>query len=138
VEIVRLDGSAPPFVAEMAAARLVVQPIVPEISGAGMSVYIMAMALRKCVITTSGPGAEDVLTGGEAVIVPAADPAALRAAIVKAYHDPAYRAPYEVAGYRYAMERGTEENMYHTIVARLHADLAAWRGAVGPNGERPT
>jgi glycosyltransferase involved in cell wall biosynthesis len=122
VEIIRLDGSAEPFVAHMASSRLVVQPIVPDISGAGMSVYITAMALRKCVITTAGPGAEDVLTDGEAVIVPAADPAALRAAVVQAFSDPSYRAPFEERGYRYAMSRGTDADMYRTILASLHAD----------------
>jgi glycosyltransferase involved in cell wall biosynthesis len=128
VEVIRLDGSAEPFVAHMAAARLVVQPIVPDISGAGMSVYIMAMALRKCVIMTAGPGAADVLTDGEAVIVPAADPAALRTAIVKAYSDPAYRAPYEERGYRYAMSRGEEPQLYHTVLSRIHDDYLGWRG----------
>lgn len=128
VEVVRLDGSAEPFIAHMASARLVVQPIIPDISGAGMSVYIMAMALRKCVITTEGPGAEDVLTGGQAIIVPAADPLALRAAILKAFSNPTYRAPYEERGYQYAMNCGEEEQLYRTILSRLNTDHSAWRG----------
>jgi glycosyltransferase involved in cell wall biosynthesis len=127
VEVVRLDGSAEPFIAHMALARLVVQPIIPEISGAGMSVYIMAMALRKCVITTQGPGADDVLTEGQAIIVPASDPAALRTAIVKAFFDADYRAPYEKRGYEYAMSCGEEEQLYRTILSRLHADYLEWR-----------
>jgi hypothetical protein len=128
VEIIRLDGSAEPFVQQMAGSRLVVQPIVPDISGAGMSVYIMAMALRKCVITTTGPGAEDVLTGGEAIIVPAADPVALRSVIERAYSDPTYRAPFEESGHRYAIGCGEEQHLYHTILSRIHADRAPRTG----------
>jgi glycosyltransferase involved in cell wall biosynthesis len=75
----------------MASARLVVLPITPQIRGAGISVYVQAMALRKCVIISAGPAAEDVLTSGQAIIVPPSDPAALRQAIERAFTDPAYR-----------------------------------------------
>lgn len=123
VEIVRLDGTPRRFIEYMAGARLVVMPIKPEICGAGIGVYLMAMALKKCVILSSGPGAEDVLTEDQAIIVPAQNPLALREAIVKAYTDSEYRARYEHNGYRYAMSLGDEDRMLQSIVSALRKVL---------------
>jgi glycosyltransferase involved in cell wall biosynthesis len=125
VEVVRLDGSPEPFVLCMASARLVVLPITPEICGAGISVYVQAMALRKCVIISAGPAAEDVLTAEQAIIVPASDPIALRRAIEEAYNDPTYRAGFERSGYEWAMTLGGEEQLYESILSYLHADHVA-------------
>lgn len=123
VEVVRLDGRPEMFISCMAAARLVVLPITPEISGAGISVYAQAMALGKCVIISSGPGAEDVLTSDQAIIVPPSDPAALRRAIERAFADPAYREPFERNGYQWAMSLGGEEQLYETILSHIHSDV---------------
>jgi glycosyltransferase involved in cell wall biosynthesis len=125
VEVVRLDGSPEPFLSFMASARVVVLPITPEISGAGMSVYIQAMALRKCVILSAGPGAEDVLTSDQAIIVPPSDPAALRQAIERAFTDPSYRALFEHNGYEWAMGLGGEQRLHETVLTHLHADYVA-------------
>jgi glycosyltransferase involved in cell wall biosynthesis len=124
VEVVRLDGSPEAFLSYMAAARLVVLPITPEICGAGISVYAQAMALRKCVIISAGPGAEDVLNSDQAIIVPPSDPALLRRAIERAFTDPSYRAPFERNGYQWAMSLGGEEQLYETILSQLHTDVA--------------
>lgn len=124
VEVVRLDGSPEAFIDHMASARLVALPITPEICGAGISVYAQAMALRKCVVMSAGPGAEDVLTADQAVIVPPSDPAALRHAIEQAFTDPSFRAPFEQSGYEWAMSLGGEEQLYQTILSHLHADVA--------------
>jgi len=125
VEIVRLDGTPYEFISMMAASRLVVLPITPEISGAGISVYLQAMALRKCVILSAGPGAEDVLTEGQAVIVPPSDPAALRVAIERAFSDPAYREQVAQNGYEWANSLGGEEQLFASILSYLHRDRAA-------------
>lgn len=122
VEIIRLDGSAEAFLAYMAASRIVVLPITPEICGAGISVYVQAMALRKCVILSAGPGAEDVLTEGEAIIVPPSDPIALRQAIEKAYNDASYRGAVERAGYEWARVLGGEEQLYASVLGLLSAE----------------
>lgn len=121
VEVVRLDGTPSRFIAYMAAARLVIMPIKPEICGAGIGVYIMAMALKKCVIISAGPGAEDVLTENQAIIVPARDPVSLRDAIEKAYTDAEYRQFYERNGYRYAMSLQGEDRLMESVVAELKA-----------------
>lgn len=119
VEIVRLDGTPRRFIEYMAGARLVVMPIKPEICGAGIGVYLMAMALKKCVVLSAGPGAEDVLTENQAIIVPPQDSMALRKAIEKAYTDPDYRRFYQENGYRYAMSLQGEDRLMESLVAEL-------------------
>lgn len=119
VEIVRLDGAPRPFIEYMAGARLVVMPIKPEICGAGIGVYLMAMALKKCVVLSAGPGAEDVLTENQAIIVPPQDSVALRESIKKAYTDSKYRQFYEDNGYRYAMGLQGEDRLMESLVTEL-------------------
>ena len=63
-----------PYLDFISKARLVVIPrFKGDIAPTGISTYLVAMALNKCVIISGGPGAEDVLTDGEAVIVPPED-----------------------------------------------------------------
>lgn len=122
VEVVRLDGSGPPFVRLMAGARLVVLPLKPDITGVGIGVYIMAMALRKCVIITSGPSVDGVLTSDVAMIVPPQDPRALRAAISAAWKDDAFRNRIAETAYAYAMSLGGEDRLYQSVADYLIAD----------------
>lgn len=114
-----MDGTPRPFIELMAKARLVVMPIKPEICGAGIGVYIMAMALKKCVILSAGPGAEDVLTENQAIIVPPQNPIALRQAIEKAYSDPDYRRTYEENGHRYARTLQGDDRQKESLIAEL-------------------
>jgi glycosyltransferase involved in cell wall biosynthesis len=137
VDVVRLDGSPEAFLSHMASARLVVLPITPEICGAGISVYAQAMALGKCVIISSGPGAEDVLTSGQAIIVPPSDPAALREAIEKAFEDPSYREPFERNGYEWAMSLGGEKELYGTILSHISDDFIGARSQRGRGVTEP-
>jgi glycosyltransferase involved in cell wall biosynthesis len=123
VEVVRLDGSPEAFISYMASARVVVLPIKPDICGAGIGVYIMAMALKKCVIISSGPGADDVLNPDQAIIVPAVDPISLRSSIAKAFSDVAYRRKYEEHGFDYARKLQGEEKLLQSIMRVLHADF---------------
>lgn len=116
IEVVYLDGSAEPFIKYLAASRLSVLPIKPDISGVGIGVYIMSMALKKCVIISSGPGAEDVLDEDTAIIVPPSDPDALRSAIIRAFTDDEYRKKYEVNGYEYAINLKGEERLFESIM----------------------
>lgn len=122
VEIVRLDGRPEKFIAYMAASRLVVLPIKPDICGAGIGVYIMAMALKKCVILSAGPGSEDVLDPDMAIVVPARNPEAMRHAIDKAYRDSSYRKTFEERGHQYAISLKGEEGLLLSIAKHLHQD----------------
>lgn len=125
VEIVILDGSFEKFLEQMAAARIVAMPIIPEICGAGIGVYIMAMALRKCVVISDIPGTRDTVPPGTLVIVPPRDPAALRDALLRAFHDADYRAGCARAGYAYAVELGGEDRLLHSVAWELYSDTTA-------------
>jgi len=125
VEVIRLDGTPEEFISMMASSRLVVLPITPEICGAGISVYLQAMALRKCVIISAGPGAEDVLTSGQAVIVPPSDPVALRASIERAFNDAEYHQQVAQSGYEWANSLGGDEQLFASILSHLHRDYTS-------------
>jgi glycosyltransferase involved in cell wall biosynthesis len=119
VSIIRLDGSVEPFVKEMAAARLVVIPIIRgAMTQSGIAVSLMAMAMGKCVIATYGPGISDVLPLQTAVIVPPGSASALRAAIDKVWFDDSLRYQIAEAGRKHALELGGTE--------RLLRDVSKW------------
>ena len=123
VEVVILDGSAEQFISHLAGARLVAMPIVPDICGAGIGVYIMAMALRKCVVISEIPGTSDTLPPGTAIVVPPEDPVALREALSRAFHDASYRHGFETAGEKYAWQLGGEEQLLQSVAAVLCSDF---------------
>ena len=129
IEIVRVDGSAGPFIELLAGARLVVQPIKPDICGVGIGVYILAMALKKCVVMTAGPTTNKDLSDDQAMIVPPQDAAALREAIRRAYTDDALRERLAENGHKLATEMGGEDRLYARIVAWLQGD---WQRAPQP------
>lgn len=106
-------------------ARLVVIPrFRGDIAPTGISTYLVAMALNKCVIISAGPGAEDVLTD-EAVIVPPEDPASLAARIEQLWDDDGLRAETAARGRRYAERAGDERRLLSDI-------LRAGLDALGP------
>jgi glycosyltransferase involved in cell wall biosynthesis len=118
---ITIDNPSPEFfVRTMAAARLVVLPILRDVTTqAGIGVYLQAMALRKCVIVSTGLGVSDVLTADQALIVPAGDPDALRHAIERAWNDEDLRRRYADAGYRYAQPLGGEDELRRSVLAAL-------------------
>ena len=124
VEVVRLDGSGPPFVRLMAASRLVVLPLKPDISGVGIGVYIMAMALRKCVVISAGASVDGVLTPDLACIVPPGNPAALRAALVELWANDEKRRRIADCAHAYATELGDESTLAQSVARYLVADHA--------------
>lgn len=122
VERLGNDADMDYFVRVMAGARLVVLPLARD-SGvqAGIGVYLMAMALRKCVIVSESLGVSDVLTD-QAIVIPAGDAAALRRAIQTAWENPALREEYAGRGYRYAMPLGGEDRLRQSILEALPAE----------------
>jgi glycosyltransferase involved in cell wall biosynthesis len=120
VEVSTNDQSPEFFIRTMAAARLVAIPIVRDATTqAGIGVYLQAMALGKCVIVSEGLGVSDVLTGREAIIVPAGDPAALRDAIERAWNDDAMRSRYGNTALEYARPLGGEDTLRRSVLAAL-------------------
>lgn len=134
VRVVTDDGSWRSWIDSIARATFVVLPILPNaLSPAGLSTYLVAMALGKCVIITDSPGTRGILEDGQAVVVPAADAHALRAAIVKVSEDADYRQRMASVGRTFALSLGDErrlaDDMVRTVLQRLSAERL--NGAAG-------
>ena len=122
VEVIRHDGSET-FVDHIAQSRLAVLPIKREnISASGIGVYLAAMALGKCVITSEGPAVDGVVPAGAAVIVPPEDPQRLREAIVRAWDDRAFRERTAASGRAYALSLGGEDRLCQSVLDVIVAD----------------
>jgi glycosyltransferase involved in cell wall biosynthesis len=90
------------FLQFVAGAKLVVIPrFKHDIAATGISTYLMAMCLGKCVIISRGPGAEDLLKD-EALVVDPEDIAALAEALREMWDDDRRRKQIADAGKRYA------------------------------------
>jgi glycosyltransferase involved in cell wall biosynthesis len=120
VEMLYNDSDAAFFVDLMANARLVVLPIVKESAvQAGIGVYLLGMALGKCVIISEALGVGDVLTGDEACIIPPGDPAALREAVRRLWDDDRLREQYAARGYKYAIALGGEDQLRASVLSAI-------------------
>ena len=103
------------YLDSIARARLVVIPrFRGDIAATGISTYLVAMALGRCVVISAGPGAEDVLDG-QAVIVPPEDAGALARRIELLWNDARLRSEVAARGRQYAAALEGE--------ARLLADI---------------
>ena len=104
------------FVEHVAKARVVVIPrFKHDIAPTGISTYLLAMALKKCVIISKGPGAEDVLND-QAVIVPAENSEILATAIERVWNNEQLRATIAARGYEYAMQLGVYERLFADVM----------------------
>jgi glycosyltransferase involved in cell wall biosynthesis len=122
------DGSAESWLGHLRKAKLVVITTLPSsIRAIGVSTYLTAMGLKKCVLITDGPGTRHVL-GEEALRVPPADPASLADVIRRAWDDDALREATAAAGRKYA------EKLAGTT--RLYADFLEVCARVAGTGER--
>jgi glycosyltransferase involved in cell wall biosynthesis len=87
VRLVMHEGDLRTFIAAIARARIVVIPRYrDDIGCTGISTYLVAMALGKCVVISRGAGAEDVLTD-EAVFVEPENPQALARQVEELWSD---------------------------------------------------
>lgn len=113
VEFVQDARTPDTFLPQVAGARIVVLPILKKnITPSGIGVCLVAMALRKCVIVTEGPVTDGLVDQGQAIVVPAGDPAALHDAIVAAWEDSELRTRTADLGFAYASSLGGEERLY--------------------------
>ncbi|MCB1772207.1 MAG: glycosyltransferase family 4 protein [Gammaproteobacteria bacterium] len=123
VRLVADDGGKAGWLRGLKEARIVAIPTRPEsICASGIGTCLDAMALGKPVVITRGPGADDVLTDGQACFVPPRDAQALASTLEKLWHDDARRREIASRGHRYAMQLGDEEALMARI---LEASLAA-------------
>jgi glycosyltransferase involved in cell wall biosynthesis len=116
VEVLADDGSEESMLQMMQEARLIVLPILrTSICASGVSTYLNAMLMRKCVIMTAGPGASDILTD-QALICEPEDPAALAALVRRAWEDDELRERTAEAGYQYVLSLGGEPELRQRII----------------------
>ena len=97
------DGEQHSFIQHIANAKIVVIPRFRwDIKSTGISTYLMAMAMKKCVIISHGPGTTELLQHNEAILVQPEDVNSLSDAISKAWHQTAYRKQIANNGHEYA------------------------------------
>ncbi len=99
----------------MGAKVVVVPTLASSISATGISTYLVAMALKKCVIVTEGPATRSLIRD-EAIVVRPNDPIALAEAIHLAWEDKELRERTATAGRRYAERIGGECRLLSDIV----------------------
>lgn len=105
-----------PYLDVVAKARMVVIPrFKDDIAPTGISTYLMAMALNRCVIISEGPGASDVLTN-EAVIVAAEDAGPLAEQIRSLWDDSTLRTQVASRGREYAALAGGKDRLHGNIL----------------------
>ncbi len=105
------------WVEHLQRAKLVVVPIRTDcMYAAGLSLYPMAMALKKCVIATNGPSTRGLLTGEEAIVISPGDPVAMADAIRGAWENKDLRERVANAGRRYAERLGGEARLLSDIL----------------------
>ena len=121
VELLHDDGSLESWVEKIAGARVVVFCIDPQtISPSGVSAYLMAMALKKCVIISDSPSTRGILEHEQtAILVPMRDPHTLREAIRKVWEDDDYRTRIAEGGYRYAMSLGGQDRLIRDMAREV-------------------
>ena len=104
------------FMSYMANARIVVIPrFRGDIAATGISTYLMAMALGRCVILSRGPGAEDVLSD-QAVLVSPENADELAQAISSLWRNADARSAIAARGKRYAEGLAGEQRLCSDIL----------------------
>jgi glycosyltransferase involved in cell wall biosynthesis len=112
------SGMRADLIGNLARARLVVIPTqASSLCASGISSYLAAMFLGKCVISTAGPGASDVLTD-QALLVAPHDVTALKNAITRVWEDETLRRETAETGRRYAASLGGEPELLQRIYRR--------------------
>lgn len=97
------------------ASMVVIPRFRGDIAPTGISTYMVAMALNKCVIISEGPGAEDVLVD-RAVIVPPEDQEKLAAQIKRLWNDDGLRTAVAARGYEYATSLGGQDRLLSDVL----------------------
>jgi glycosyltransferase involved in cell wall biosynthesis len=117
VEILYRDSDSRFFVDLLRRARLVVLPIRADSRiQAGIGVYIMAMALAKCVVISRCLGVDDVLPPGHAVFVEPGNTQQLRETIVRFWSSGEDRQQIAVRAKAYAFALGGEDSLRRSIL----------------------
>lgn len=137
VEIVHDDGSIESFVSLIAHSKFVVIPTkINDFASTGTSVYLISMALKKCVVISSGPTTKGILDDNIAVVVPPEDPLSLRRAIEKVYNDTKYRDAIAHNGHKYALSLGGLNTFYQSLLNEVMNNLQQREPSIGESAEK--
>jgi glycosyltransferase involved in cell wall biosynthesis len=119
VSVVADEGTEESIIRIVERAKVVALPLIGgRIGPSGVGLYLMAMLMGKCVVTTHGPTTTDVLLNGEALLVPPEDPAALAETIRRAWNDHELRERTAEAGRKYAEACGGEPELMQRVLDR--------------------
>ncbi|MEP6933472.1 MAG: glycosyltransferase, partial [Nitrospirota bacterium] len=100
----------------IARAKIVVVPLLPRSGYApGLSLYLMAMAMKKCVIITEGLSTRGMITN-QAIIVPPENPMAMAEAIRRVWNNAELRGQVAADGQRYASGLAGEGRLLSDIL----------------------
>ena len=111
------DGEQHSFIQHIANAKIIVIPRFHwDIKSTGISTYLMAMALKKCVIISHGPGTTELLCNNEAILVPPEDVNSLTKAILKAWNQTRLRRKIASNGQKYAFSLKDNNRLLWDIV----------------------
>ncbi|MBS0377897.1 MAG: glycosyltransferase [Proteobacteria bacterium] len=111
-------GGRHDLIRNLARAKVVVIPThSASLCASGLSTYLDAMYLEKCVVISEGPGASDLLTN-EAILVPPHNEGALAEAIQRAWEDDQLRRTTAAAGRAYAESLGVEADLLQRVFAQ--------------------
>lgn len=120
LELLADTGSAQDLVRNLARAKVVVIPtLASSLCASGISTSLDAMYLGKCVIMSEGPGASDLFCSGQAILVKAGNPDALRSAIQEAWENRELRKRVAEAGHRYAASLGGEKELLERVFKKV-------------------
>lgn len=112
VKLIKHDGYYNSWIKYISECKFIVIPVSDVcIYAEGVSTYLEAMILKKCVITTSFEGTRGIIDNGQAVLVPRGDVISLRNAIVEIWENDDVREKYARKGYEYAISLGGD-NIY--------------------------
>jgi glycosyltransferase involved in cell wall biosynthesis len=117
-------GGREELMRNLARAKVVVIPTqAASLCASGISSYLDAMYLGKCVVISEGPGASDLLTN-QAILVRPHDVAALSAAIKRAWEDDVLRKATAEAGKTYARSLGDEADLLRRVFTQSAAAVS--------------
>lgn len=111
------DGTEEAFLKWIKNAAVVVIPRFSfDISASGISTYLCSMAAWRCVVLSKGPGAEDLLTEHQAILVDPEDPNQLAKAMLAAWNDSGLRRTIAINGRKYAEQLQGEDRLLDDIL----------------------
>lgn len=115
IKMVLHDGDKITWIDHIARAKVVVIPALDSIRPVGISLYLLAMALKKVIVITDGPATRGLIEE-EAIIVPVGDANAMASGITRVWEDDVLRKKLADAGRAYVERIGGEQRLLRDII----------------------